>query len=76
MLRPVPLTVAILVAATITLAYSRASSFSRWAGREGTRVITRMSAFLLMCVGVQIVLTGIADVLPEIISEGVRIGTQ
>jgi multiple antibiotic resistance protein len=72
----VSLTVAILVAATITLAYSRASSFSRWAGREGTRVITRMSAFLLMCVGVQIVLIGIADVLPEIISEGVRIGTQ
>jgi multiple antibiotic resistance protein len=64
------LLVAVLVAATITIAYSNASTFSRWVGREGTRVVTRFSAFLLMCVGVQIVLTGVSDVLPGLIAQG------
>lgn len=41
------------VAVTIVFAYSRASFLSRMMGHEGTRVITRLSAFLLMCVGVQ-----------------------
>ena len=60
--------VAVLVALTITVAYANASAFSRWAGREGTRVITRLSAFLLMCVGVQIVLTGVTDALPGLVA--------
>jgi len=60
------------VAGTIFYAYSRASTFSRVVGREGTRVITRLSAFLLMCVGVQIVLTGVSDVLPSLIAQGVE----
>lgn len=64
--------VAILVAVTVTMAYSRASAFSRWAGAEGTRVITRLSAFLLMAVGVQIMMTGIEDFLPGIIARGLR----
>jgi small neutral amino acid transporter SnatA (MarC family) len=33
-------------------------------------VVTRFSAFLLMCVGVQIVLTGVSDVLPGLIAQG------
>jgi multiple antibiotic resistance protein len=68
------LLVSFLVAATIVLAYSTASLFSRWVGREGTRVITRLSAFLLMCVGVQIVLTGVSDELPELIARGIQLG--
>ncbi len=67
----ISLLVAGLVSVTIAVAYSRAGTFVRWVGREGTRVITRLSAFLLMCVGVQIVLTGVSDVLPGLIAQGV-----
>ena len=68
------LLIAVLVAATITVAYANASTFSRWVGREGTRVITRLSAFLLLCVGVQIILTGVSDALPALIAHGIWMG--
>ena len=64
------LLIAGLVALTIYLAYSRAAMFSRWVGLEGTRVITRLSAFLLMCVGVQIILTGLSDAFPGLTIPG------
>jgi multiple antibiotic resistance protein len=63
---------AALVAVTIALAYRNASRFAQWVGREGTRVITRISAFLLLCVGVQIVLTGVSDALPGLIARGIQ----
>jgi multiple antibiotic resistance protein len=69
------LLVAVLVASTITLAYANAARFSRWVGLEGTRVITRLSAFLLMCVGVQIILTGVSGVLPGLIAQGLQLHT-
>ena len=64
--------VAALVALTITVAFAYAGTMSRWIGAEGTRVITRLTAFLLMCVGVQIILTGLADVLPPMIAAGLH----
>jgi len=68
------LLLAVLVALTIVIAYRNASRFAQWVGREGTRVITRLSAFLLLCIGVQIVLTGVSDVLPDLIARGVQAG--
>jgi multiple antibiotic resistance protein len=57
--------VSVVAALTVTLtilhAYSHAGSMARMFGREGTNVVTRLSAFLLLCVGVQIVLTGTLD---------------
>lgn len=53
--------VAIAVAATIYHAYSRSGALARIFGEEGTSVVTRLSAFLLLCVGVQIMLTGITE---------------
>ncbi|ANY17332.1 MarC family protein [Bordetella pseudohinzii] len=50
-----------LVVVSIYLVYSRADSLSRFLGEGGTRVVTRVSAFLLLCVGVQIILTGISQ---------------
>ncbi|MFX7507009.1 MarC family protein, partial [Acinetobacter baumannii] len=32
-------------------------------GPEGTNVVTRLSAFLLLCIGVQIMMTGISEYL-------------
>ena len=54
----VSLAVAIAVSMTILNAYSYSGSMARLFGREGTYTVTRMSAFLLLCVGVQIMLTG------------------
>lgn len=54
-------TVILAVAATIFHAYGWVSRIARLVGVEGTRVITRLSAFLLLCVGVQIMMTGVTD---------------
>jgi len=53
---------AIAVTVTIYLAYRRSSAMARLFGEEGTSIITRLSAFLLLCVGVQIMITGISEV--------------
>ncbi|AQT51920.1 MarC family protein [Burkholderia cenocepacia] len=52
--------VAALVAFAIWQIYSRATTLARYLGSEGTKVAMRVSAFLLLCVGVQIMLTGLA----------------
>ena len=41
-------------------------SASRYLGSEGTKVAMRVSAFLLLCVGVQIMLTGLSEFLRPI----------
>jgi multiple antibiotic resistance protein len=57
----VSVVVALAVSLTIMNAYSHAGSMARLFGREGTHAVTRLSAFLLLCVGVQIMLTGALD---------------
>lgn len=61
----------LLVAAAISLtifhAYRHAGTMARLFGTEGTRVVTRLSAFLLLCVGVQIIITGVTDVLRSLL---------
>ena len=61
--------VSVAVALTILYAYSRASAMARLVGTEGTQVITRLSAFLLLCVGVQIMLTGTTDALEPLLAK-------
>jgi multiple antibiotic resistance protein len=56
------LIVAVAVSATIYHAYAKSSAMARLFGAEGTGVITRLSAFLLLCIGVQIMITGIVEV--------------
>lgn len=58
----------VLVSLTILHAYARVSRLAGFVGVEGTRVITRLSAFLLLCVGVQIVMTGVIDALKPILT--------
>ena len=64
--------VSVLVAAAVALAilhaYRNAGAMARLFGREGTHAVTRLSAFLLLCVGVQIVLTGASDALRPLLS--------
>jgi multiple antibiotic resistance protein len=58
----VSLAVALAVTATIFHAYARSGAMARLFGEEGTSVVTRLSAFLLLCIGVEIIITGVVEV--------------
>lgn len=49
-------------------AYSRATRLAKLLGREGTSVVTSISAFLLMCVGVEIVITGVSGAVTDFLA--------
>ncbi len=51
---------ALTVAASIGIAYTWADALVALLGKSGARVVTRLSAFLLLCVGVEIVLNGVS----------------
>jgi multiple antibiotic resistance protein len=45
---------------------------ARLFGEEGTSVVTRLSAFLLLCIGVQIMINGVVEVAQTIHNGGSR----
>ena len=51
------------VAALIWLIYANADRIGALLGQSGSRVVTRLSAFLLLCIGVQLLITGATNVL-------------
>ncbi len=55
-----------IVALVVYVTYSRAAVFARYLGVDGTKVAMRVSSFLLLCIGVQIMLTGFSDFLTPI----------
>jgi len=59
---------ALCIAATIWIAYRFADRLSLLFGTNGSRTITRLSAFLLFCIGVQILITGASDALTPILA--------
>ncbi len=54
---------ALAVAVLVWVLYRYADRISRPLGESGSRILTRVLAFLLMCVGVQILINGVTDVL-------------
>jgi multiple antibiotic resistance protein len=54
---------AVAMTALIWVTYRYADKLTRLMGPTGTRTITRLAAFLLLCIGVQILITGVEDVL-------------
>ncbi len=54
---------AAVMAVTIGVFYSYSDRLSQWLGRTGTTTVSRLSAFLLFCIGVQMLVTGVVDVL-------------
>jgi multiple antibiotic resistance protein len=56
------------VAVTVGFCYASADRVVKLLGPAGARVVTRLTAFLLLCIGVQIVLTGIQDALPPLLA--------
>jgi multiple antibiotic resistance protein len=55
--------ISLIVAVVVYVIYSRAVIFARYLGVEGTKVAMRVSSFLLLCIGVQIMLTGFSEFL-------------
>lgn len=54
---------AVLVALLVGICYASADSIVAMLGQARSRVVTRLAAFILLCVGVQIALTGVQDIL-------------
>lgn len=55
--------VAATVAASVWLAYAYAAALVRRLGPQGTLVASKLAAFLLLCIGAQIMLTGVTEIL-------------
>ena len=55
--------VAFSMAFCIYICYRFSRNIANFFGPAGTEVITRINAFLLLCIGVQIILTGVTDTL-------------
>ncbi|HUB14750.1 MAG TPA: MarC family protein [Acetobacteraceae bacterium] len=53
----------VALAGVIWIAYGSSDRISRLMGPRGSRTVTRLAAFLLLCIGVQILITGVEDVL-------------
>ena len=63
--------VAASVSACVWLAYAYAEAIARRIGPQGTLIATKLTAFLLLCIGVQIILIGVTDALrPLLASRG------
>ena len=59
---------AVAMAGAIALFYSFADRFGELLGRSVSRTVSRLSAFLLFCIGVQILLTGLTDALEPVLA--------
>ena len=59
---------AALLAVIIASLYSYADRLSAVLGRNASRTVTRLSAFLLFCIGVQLLINGVVDVLAPLLT--------
>jgi multiple antibiotic resistance protein len=59
---------AVALALVIWITYLSSDRISRLMGPSGSRTVTRLSAFLLLCIGVQILITGVEDVLGPLLA--------
>ena len=58
------------VAAIVLLCYRNADRLAQLVGQEGVRIVASLSAFLLLCVGVQIITAGAIDLARLAIEQG------
>jgi multiple antibiotic resistance protein len=59
---------ALLLAVIIAVLYAYADRLTALLGRNGSRTVTRLSAFLLFCIGVQLLINGVVDVLEPLLT--------
>ena len=61
---------ALAVALIVGVAYASADRVVALLGKARSRVVTRLAAFILLCVGVQVLLTGLHDAFPMLVGQG------
>jgi len=59
---------AVAMAGAIWLTYAYADRLFDLLGRTGSKTVTRLSAFILFCIGVQMLITGVVNVLGPLLS--------
>lgn len=59
---------ALLIALIVGVSYASADRVVALLGQARSRVVTRLAAFILLCVGVQILLTGVHDALAPLLA--------
>jgi multiple antibiotic resistance protein len=59
---------AVLIAASVYLCYAFADRLARALGETGMSVIMRLSSFLLVCIGVQIIWNGLSTLLKSVLA--------
>ncbi len=59
---------AAMVCVTVWIAYSSAERIVSLLGRSGARIVTRLVALILLCIGVQIIASGVEDILVPVLS--------
>jgi multiple antibiotic resistance protein len=59
---------ALALAVVIWITYRSADVLAGMMGPVGSRTVTRLAAFLLLCIGVQILITGVEDVLGPLLA--------
>ena len=58
---------ALCIAAIVWLGYRSADRLGVWMGASARRTVARLMAFLLLCIGVQVVINGLHDVFGEFV---------
>ena len=56
----------LLISVLVYLLYRNAPRVAQLIGATGTSIIVRLSAFLLFCIGIQVLWTGIAELLTSL----------
>jgi multiple antibiotic resistance protein len=62
------LLIAASVAVSVWVSYAYSGAIARRIGPQGTLIVTKLTAFFLLCIGVQIMLTGVSDALRPLIA--------
>ncbi len=60
---------AVAVCVIVWIAYAGAPRLVRLLGRSGARIVTRLVALILLCIGVQIVVSGVQEVLAGAVAQ-------
>ena len=60
------LSTAVLLCISIYVMYRYAGRLSQTVGPTGTSIVMRLSAFLLFCIGIQVLWTGLSELVREL----------
>jgi multiple antibiotic resistance protein len=66
----------VVLAVTIWISYRSADWLVAMLGPSASRIVTRLTAFLLLCVGVQILVNGIGDVFEPLLDAVNSVGRR